>query len=132
MRGRAKQVKRMVGVLQQLHRVEEFKKVELQHRLNELEHSQHEVILALNTDDALHGLFVDTTAKFLRSLSKEAQAVSAAKDVQTQRVLENASKVKHAERLHETLGREVRKVESDQLLEEAIERSTQRGGTSQP
>jgi hypothetical protein len=132
MKKRAQKVERMLDVLKHIHRIEEVKKVELQRKLAELEQSQHEVIHALNTDDALHGLFVDTTAKFLRSLAKEAQNVAEAKDVQSQRILENASKMKHAERLSEQLERETRRVESETQLHEAIERVARPGNTSSP
>jgi len=130
MKKRAKKVERVLDVLKHIHRIEELKKVELQRKLVELERSQHEVIHALNTDDALHGLFVDTTAKFLRSLAKEAQHVAKAKDIQSQRILENASKLKHAERLSEKLERETRRVETETQLNEAIERVTRPGNTS--
>lgn len=132
MKKRAKKVERMLDVLKHIHRIEELKKVELQRKLAELEQSQHEVIHALNTEDALHGLFIDTTAKFLRSLAKEAQHVAAAKDVQSQRILENASKMKHAERLSEQLQRETRRVETETQLHETIERALRPGDTSPP
>lgn len=132
MKRRAERAQRMLHVLKQLHRIEEFKKIELQHRLAELEHSQHEVILALNTDDALHGLFVDTTAKFLTSLAKEAQKVAEAKEVQSQRLLEQTSKLKHAERLNKVITHETRKAESERQLLEAIERAARRSDTSSP
>ncbi|MEJ2124133.1 MAG: hypothetical protein P8Y67_10465 [Alphaproteobacteria bacterium] len=132
MKKRAKKVEHMLDVLKHIHRIEELKKVELQRKLAELEQSQHEVIHALNTDDALHGLFVDTTAKFLSSLAKEAQHVAEAKDIQSQRILENASKLKHAERLSEHLERENRRIETETQLHETIERVARPGNTSPP
>lgn len=129
---RVEKAQRMLKVLEQLHRIEEFKKIELQRRLMELEASQHEVILSLNTDDALHGLFIDTTAKFLQNLAKEAQQVAVAKEAQTQRLLRQASKMKHAERLHTTLGQEKRRVETEAELAEAIERAARPRDTSPP
>jgi hypothetical protein len=129
---RVQKAQRMLKVLEQLHRIEEFKKIELQRRLTELETSQHEVILSLNTDDALHGLFIDTTAKFLQSLAKEAQQVAVAKEAQSERLLRQATKMKSAERLHETLHREKRRVEAESELLETIERVARPGGTSPP
>ncbi|NJO21921.1 MAG: hypothetical protein HC868_01935 [Sphingomonadales bacterium] len=61
--------------------------------------SQREAILALDTDDALHGLFVDTTARFLKSLAREAKQVAEAHDTQSRRLQERAAKMKTAERL---------------------------------
>ncbi len=79
MENRAKKARRLLNVLEQMHQIEERKKLELQRRYDELERSQVEVIGALNADDALHGMFIDTTAKFLKSLAQEAQRVAEAR-----------------------------------------------------
>jgi hypothetical protein len=118
---RAQRAGRLVDVLKQLHRIEEYRKIELEHRLNELEDSTREVIHALNTDDALHGLFVDTTARYLRSLARDAQKVARAHEAQSQKLLENATKVKQAERLKETLEQDKRRAENEMQLMEIIE-----------
>ena len=123
-KSRAQRASRLLDVMKQLHRIEEYRKVELERRLDELENSQREVIHALNTDDALHGLFVDTTARFLRSLATEAQKVARANDLQAQRLLENTSKVKQAERLKETLDKDERRVEDQTQLQDIIEHHT--------
>jgi hypothetical protein len=121
---RAQRAGRLLDVMKQLHRVEEYRKIELERRLNELDNTQREVIHALNTDDALHGLFVDTTARFLRSVATEAQKVARAHEVQSQKLLENASKMKQAERLKETLDRDERRAESETQLLDIIEHHT--------
>ena len=123
-KSRAQRASRLLDVMKQLHRIEEYRKIELERRLDDLENSQREVIHALNTDDALHGLFVDTTARFLRSLATEAQKVARAHEAQSQKLLENASKVKQAERLKETLDRNERRVESETELLDIIEHHT--------
>jgi len=123
-KSRAQRASRLLDVMKQLHRIEEYRKVEMERRLDELENSQREVIHALNTDDALHGLFVDTTARFLRSLATEAQKVARANDLQAQRLLENTSKVKQAERLKETLDKDERRVEDQTQLQDIIEHHT--------
>ena len=123
-KSRAQRASRLLDVMKQLHRIEEYRKVEMERRLDELENSQREVIHALNTDDALHGLFVDTTARFLRSLATEAQKVARANDLQAQRLLENTSKVKQAERQKETLDKDERRVEDQTQLQDIIEHHT--------
>lgn len=121
---RAQRAGRLLDVMKQLHRIEEYRKIELERRLTELDNTQREVIHALNTDDALHGLFVDTTARFLRSVATEAQKVARAHEVQSQKLLENASKMKQAERLKETLDRDERRAESETQLLDIIEHHT--------
>jgi hypothetical protein len=132
MEDRAKKARRLLNVVQQLHKIEERKKLELQRRYDELERSQHEIINALNTDDALHGMFIDTTARFLKSLAQEAQRVDQAREVQTQKLREQATKVKSAERLKESLEQIAARRGGAKELEEVIERYTGRRGASLP
>ena len=48
MENRAKKARRLLDVLEQLHQIEEQKKLALQRRFSELERSQQELIGALN------------------------------------------------------------------------------------
>jgi hypothetical protein len=130
MKTRSQKAHRILNVLQQLHTIEEFKKLQLQRRLAELEDSQHEVICALNTDDALHGLFIDQTAKFLKSLAVEADRVAIAKEEQSKRLLENASKMKQAERLKDALTQIERRARSETELADIIEQHTRKQNAS--
>ena len=132
MENRAKKVRRLLNVLEQLHRIEERKKLELQRRHDELEHSQREVISALNADDALHGMFVDTTAKFLKSLTQEARRVAEARELQSEKLREQATKMKTAERLKDSLEQIVARRGGEKELQDAIERYTGRRGASLP
>ncbi len=132
MEKRAKKARRLLDVLTQLHRVEEQKKLELQRRFDELEQSQVDVIDALNADDALHGMFIDTTAKFLKSLAQESQRVAAAHETQSRKLLEQATKVKTAERLSESLEQIVARRGGERELHEVIERYTGRRRASLP
>lgn len=118
---RARRAGRLLDVLKQLHRIEEHRKIELERQLTELEDSTREVIHSLNTDDALHGLFVDTTARYLRSLARDAQQVARAHEAQSQKLLENATKVRQAERLKETLDENQRRAENEAQLLDIIE-----------
>lgn len=132
MENRAKKARRLLNVLEQLHQIEERKRLELQRRHDELERSQREVISALNADDALHGLFVDTTAKFLKSLAQEARRVAEARELQSEKLRERATKVKTAERLKDSLEQIVARRGGEKELQDAIERYTGRRGASLP
>ena len=132
MENRVKKARRLLNVLEQLHQIEERKKQELQRRFTELERSQEEIINALNADDALHGLFVDTTAKFLKSLAQEAQRVSEARELQTEKLRERATKMKTAERLKDNLEQIAARRGGERELQDVIERYTGRKGASLP
>ena len=132
MEDRAKKARRLLNVLEQLHQIEERKRLELQRRYDELERSQREVINALNTDDALHGLFIDTTAKFLKSLAQETQRVAEAQELQSEKLRERATKMKTAERLKDSLEQIVARRGGEKELQDVIERYTGRRGASLP
>ena len=132
MENRAKKARRLLNVLEQLHRIEERKRLELQRRHDDLERSQREVINALNTDDALHGLFIDTAAKFLKSLAQEARRVAEARELQSEKLRERATKVKTAERLKDSLEQIVARRGGEKELRDVIERYTGRRGASLP
>jgi hypothetical protein len=132
MENRAKKARRLLNVLEQLHQIEERKKLELQRRHDELERSQLEIINALNADDALHGMFIDTTAKFLKSLAHEAQRVAEARELQSEKLRERATKMKTAERLKDSLELIVARRGGEKELQDVIERYTGRRGASLP
>jgi hypothetical protein len=132
MEKRAQRARRLLNVLTKLHRIEEQKKFELQRRYDELERSQREVIHALNAEDALHGMFIDTTARLLRSLSTEAQRVGEARDAQSVRLRERAVKVKTAERLKKTLEKNTDQIRKESELRDIIERYVGRSSASLP
>lgn len=119
---RAKRAQRVHKVLTQLHLIEEQKKVALQRRQAELERSQEEVLNALNTSDALYGLFIDNSARFLRNLAREAQKVGEEREIQSKKLLDRATKMKTVERLRETLQSSVSNIRQANELREIIER----------
>lgn len=132
MEERLKRTRRFLGVLMQLQRLEEQKKIELQRKQRELEMSQEEVIRALNKDDALHGLFIDQTSRLLKRLSQEARRVEDARERQSQKILDRAAKVKTAERLEEKLDYHVARVRKEEELRDIIERYVGRKSASLP
>jgi hypothetical protein len=132
MEKRLKRARRLQDVLTQLHEIEEHRKRLLQRRYDELERSQRDIIQSLNRDDALYGLFIDTSARFLKSLALEAMRIADAKEIQTQRVLERATKMKTAERLTNNLDQTMARSVKERELYEIIERYSTRRGASLP
>jgi hypothetical protein len=122
MSAHTRKVHRMLAVQQQLHRIEEWRLAELRARLDELAADQKELIAALNEDDALQGLFIDSMARRLQSLSEAASATGKDTQLQAVRLLEQASRLICAERLAKAADlQELRSNEKSDLAE-AIER----------
>jgi hypothetical protein len=122
MSAQARKIHRMLAVQQQLYRIEEWKLADLERTLEGLENSQREVIGALNEDDALQGLFLDAMARRLRSLGEEASRVGQQRDEQSARLLEHGARKVCAERLAETLDRELARAGDKTQLLDVIER----------
>ncbi len=120
----ARKVHRILALQQQLHRIEEWKLMELRRRLEELEASRRDLIRALNEDDALQGLFIDALARRLRSLSEEASRVGQEQDAQMARLIEHTARKLCAERLAEAVDRHVARAGDKRQLVDVIERVT--------
>lgn len=115
-------VHRILGVQQQLHRIEEWRLADLDRTLRELATSERDLIRALNEDEALQGLFIDATARRLASIAEQAARVGKEKTAQEQRLLEHAARKVCAERLAQTVDREVAQAADKRNLLDAIER----------
>jgi hypothetical protein len=123
---------RIVAVMKKLHRMEEMQKVELQRQLNALRQSEQDIIGKLAGEDALHGLVLDTSTRFLRTLAREAEKVSQAQQTQSKKLRERAGKVKQAEKLHDTFTRRKTTAENEKHLNEVIELYAGKRGASLP
>jgi hypothetical protein len=115
-------VHRILGVQQQLHRIEEWRLADLDRTLRELATSERDLIRALNEDEALQGLFIDATARRLASIAEQAARVGKEKTAQEQRLLEHAARKICAERLAQAVDREVAQAADKRNLLDAIER----------
>jgi hypothetical protein len=119
---RAGKAHRILEVQRQLHRIEEWKLSDLQHRLAELERSQQELIGSLNGESALHDLFIDALARRLRKVAEETSRTGQARDAQAGRVAERAAQVTCAERLSERRDRQDAREEDKAQLLDMLER----------
>lgn len=91
--------RRILAAEQQLHRIEQWKLADIERRLADLDAMQVELIGALNDTNALHGLFIDNTARRLSSIAEEAERVGREKEVQLLELKAHATRVKICERL---------------------------------
>jgi len=121
MKDRARTAERIIGVQKQLHRIEELKYAQIQQKLARGEADQRELTEALSEDGALHGLFVDVTVRRLIALRQEAARLGAALESQAKAVLEQGGQLKNAERLRDSIGVEIRRVDERKELERVLE-----------
>ena len=98
---RAKKIQRIVKAQAQLKLAEEWRLRGLTARLAEIEAGERELIAALGADNALHGLFLDATARRLRAVAEDAARIREAKDAAIAQAAGAATRLKTAERLSE-------------------------------
>lgn len=132
MSARAEKASRILSVQLQLQRIETWKLAELQNRMAELEATQAELIRALNDDEALHGLFIDTMATRLRLLSEESARVAVERDVQSRRTAEQSGQAKLAERLSASIKLQEARADAQQELMDTIEHFLRRSSARLP
>jgi hypothetical protein len=128
----AQKTARIVAVMKKLHRLEEVHKIELQRQLNALRQTEEDIINNLNREEAPHGLMLDTSTRFLRSLAQEADRVSQAQQKHSKTLRDRAGKVRQAEKLHDTVSRRRSHAEHEKHLNEVIELYAGKRGTSLP
>jgi len=96
---RLRKIRRIQRVQEDLHRLAEWRLSVLAREERVLAERQEALIASLNEDDVLHGLFVEAMARRLKTLAGEAERLRAAQEVQTERVLDEARRLKRAERM---------------------------------
>lgn len=129
---KAAKTRRILETLEQLHRIEQWKMADLERRLADLEQMQVDLISALNDTNALHGLFIDNTARRLGSTAEEAARVAREKEAHALKLKEHAARVKMTERLSEAHDREAAREEEAKELMEVVEQAVGRKPTSLP
>jgi hypothetical protein len=129
---RVDKARRILAAEAQLYRIEQLKMAALERRAAELETTQVELIAALNDSDALQGLFIDTTARRLSSISEEAERVRRDKAAQGLILKEHATRVKVSERLFREHAKEFEREKEGKELLDVVEQFVGRKPTSLP
>ena len=119
---RAQRTRRVLALQEQLHQVQHWKLLELQRQAADLDAQRIELIAALNACDALQDLFVEATARRLRSIARAADAVAREQLKQAVRVGEEARRLARAERLSRRVDREAAGAGEKQALLDVIDR----------
>jgi hypothetical protein len=118
MKGRLESLGRILQVQRQLHRSAEWQLARLQQQENAVHEDQRQLLGALNEDQALHGLLVQSMARHLRRTSEELETLAKAKAVQAETLRDQAGKLKRTERLRErAAGAHLRATEARDLAE---------------
>lgn len=127
MKDRIRKIERIRQVQQHMHRVAELRMSGLENsrRINQSE--QLDLISALNEDSSFQGLFVDATARRLKSLAHQGDQIATECLTQRTVVIERGLQLKRTEktcdRLKEHDRRETEKRELQNILEQIISRS---------
>ena len=132
MKKRVDKSRRILAAEAQLYRIEQLRMAALERRAAELETTQVELIAALNDSDALQGLFIDTTARRLSSISEDAELVRREKAAQALKLKEHAARVKVSERLHREHAQDFERDKEGKELLEVVEQFVGRKRTSLP
>lgn len=129
---RRKSLERITEVKQLQRRAAEWRLADVRRRMALISEDQRGVITALNADEPLHGLFVDTMAKHLSVLSERLDALGRAEERQRANVERETIQAKQAERLLEGARRADERAEEWKELSEAIEAAVARRDASLP
>jgi hypothetical protein len=124
--------RRILAAEQQLHRIEQWKLADIERRMADLDTQQVELIGALNETNALHGLFIDATARRLSSIAEEAERVGRERDGQALKLKEHGTRVKMCERLALDRQLEFEREKEGKALLDVVDQFVGRKRTSLP
>lgn len=104
---RLKKVERVLAVQKQLHRLADWELASLDREKAELAAGETALVSALNGDDNLQGLFIESMARRLKALAIEAERLNQSRKVVSARLTEAGLSVKRTERMTAKLKREM-------------------------
>ncbi len=130
MRDRVKSLKRILEVQRHLHSVEELKLARLKQQVLRCQSEQRELAAALSEDGALRDLFLDVTARRIKSLQQEESRLAPALEAQARVLLAHGGRMRNSERLAEELAVEVAREDERRALEQLLEARFARDGAS--
>ncbi|WP_334150114.1 hypothetical protein [Hyphomicrobium sp.] len=130
MRDRVKSLKRILEVQRHLHSVEELKLARLKQQVLQCQSEQRALAAALSEDGALRDLFLDVTARRIKSLQQEESRLAPALEAQARVLIEHGGRMRNSERLSEELAVEVAREDERRELEQLLEARFARDGAS--
>lgn len=130
MSARIRKARRLAALQDQLHRASEWKLAGIRTDISENEGTRTALLSTL-TDDTLGPLLVEVAARRLKAVAQERAALGQAEDAQKGKVLEEAQRLKRAERMldkvkaADALARD--KADFDTLLDQVAAKSARAG-----
>jgi hypothetical protein len=129
---RLESIRRIVQLKEQQCRSVEWSLARLEREEKELLAEQDAVLAALNAEQPLHGLFVETMAKHLRMIARRLDALRQREEAERAQLQLQKGQLRHSERLRSGVERaHLRWLENKELLE-IVDAAAARGGTSLP
>ena len=122
MTARTRKVERIHSVLRQMEKLQQRKVALIERRCAENQAEQEALIRALNEDHALHGLFIDTTARRLRSLAEAGARLVREREIEQRRLIAQAARARAAGNLAADVAEEARRAAEQADPREVIER----------
>lgn len=122
MKKRLDGIRRIQAVQKKLRDLAEARLAELDRRASALTAARSELICALNEDQTLHGLFLDSMARRVRKLSTSIAHLETVREAQAKVLLEHNGKLKLAERMAGAVARDHKATIEKQDLAELIDR----------
>ncbi len=121
MRDRLKKVERVLAVQEQLHRLAQWRMAALEREKAENADGQVNLLSALNTDNQLHGFFVEAMTRRLTALARDAERLERTRRVMEQKLSEEGLKLKRTERMTDRVRREHQRGHDKRLFQDLLE-----------
>ena len=132
MKKRLQNLMRIVEVKEHQRRAAEWRLARLRQQEVALLEDQRSVIGALNADQPLHGLFVETMARHLRVASEKLEVLRRSIEIRAVELEAQSSQLKQAERLLRDATRQHDRATEWKELEHVIDATMTRGDASLP
>jgi hypothetical protein len=121
MNKRVEKAKRIVAVQRQMHRIEDWRMIELKREAELLDASRRDTIQALSEEETLRGEMAALAVRRLRYLVREAGRVGEQEKVQAAKLLDQTGKLRRAERLEGEVRRDAERESGRKQLVDIIE-----------
>ncbi|HSP25419.1 MAG TPA: hypothetical protein VLQ65_09600 [Saliniramus sp.] len=125
-----KSLQRIKTVQKQRHRMEEWRLVRLSQEEQQLREAQTALLDALNSEHPLHGLFLPTLGRRVGALGREIEATEANRKQQAGKTLEQARRLKVAEKFVRSAERGVDEEERRESFYDYLDRHLDDDGSS--
>lgn len=132
MKKRLETLARIVEVKEHQCRSAEWRLARLRQQEQLVMEDQRSVIAALNGEQPLHGLFVETMARHLRVTSERLDALRRAQDLQVAELERQTGQLKHAERMLRDVTRQDNRSAEWKTLSDVIDAALARHDASLP